>query len=89
MSRRICGHSRDVVQQGRVTGSAPHKEVRKTAALYTKAQQRRAKTAEIRAQFKCTGRHPAATASLSVQNQRSPFPVSIRTLPYQGLHGMW
>ena len=88
MSRRICGHSRDVVQQGRVTGSAPRERVRKTAALYTKVQQRRGKSAANADQFIRTGRHPAASASLSEQNQRSPLAGSIFTLAYQGLHGM-
>ena len=39
-------------------------------------------------QFTRAGRHPAARASLSLQNQRSPFSGSMRTLSYQGLHGM-
>ncbi len=105
MSRRICGHGRDVVQLGRVTRCAPSGGVRKTAALYTKVHARRAKSCRYTAHFVAgaggagekvslvqltrAGRHPAATASLSEQNQRSPLEGSMRTLSYQGLHGMW
>ena len=39
-------------------------------------------------QCTATGRQPAASASASEQNQRSPFSASIWTSPYQGLQGM-
>lgn len=39
-------------------------------------------------QRSATGRQPAARASASEQNQRSPLASLIRTLPYHGLHGM-
>ncbi len=41
-----------------------------------------------RRQFAATGRHPAASASASEQNHRSPRESSILTRSYQGLHGI-
>lgn len=40
-------------------------------------------------QFGEAARQPAARASASEQNQRSPRDVSIFTRLYQGLHGVW
>jgi hypothetical protein len=40
------------------------------------------------AQDRPLDRQPAASASASEQNQRSPLRASIVTISYQGLHGM-